>query len=111
MLRWAEALYIKSILIENVPEFTTWGPIDRHGRPIKNRAGETYRAFIQALRSLGYHTDAQVLTAADYGDPTTRRRLFILAERRRRPQTASRPKKATGSSQVAANDSVPWPGS
>ena len=86
VLRWAEALYIKSIVIENVPEFTTWGPIDRHGRPIKNRAGETYKAFIQALRSLGYHTDARVLTAADYGDPTTRRRLFILAERRRRPR-------------------------
>ena len=86
VLRWAEALYVKSILIENVPEFTTWGPLDRHGRPLKHRAGETYKAFLHALRSLGYHVDARVLTAADYGDPTTRRRLFIRADRRRRPQ-------------------------
>ena len=85
VLRWAEALYVRSILIENVPEFETWGPVDRHGRPIRRRAGETYRAFLAALRSLGYHVDARVLTAADYGDPTTRRRLFILADRRRRP--------------------------
>ena len=86
VLRWAEALYIRSILIENVPEFATWGPLGADGRPIKHRAGETYRAFLQALRSLGYHVDTRLLVAADYGDPTTRRRLFILADRRRRPR-------------------------
>ena len=86
VLRWAEALYIRSILIENVPEFTTWGPLGSNGRPLKHKAGETYRAFLGALRSLGYHVDTRVLTAADYGDPTTRRRLFILADRRRRPR-------------------------
>ena len=86
VLRWAEALYVRSILIENVPEFSTWGPLGTNGRPLKNKAGETYRAFLEALRSLGYHVDTRVLTAADYGDPTTRRRLFILADRRRRPR-------------------------
>ncbi|MCY4510584.1 MAG: DNA cytosine methyltransferase [Acidobacteria bacterium] len=86
ILRWAEALYVDSILIENVPEFTTWGPLDRHGLPIKARAGETYQAFLTALRSLGYHVDDRVLNAADYGDPTTRRRVFILAQRRQRPR-------------------------
>ena len=86
ILRWAESLYIRRILIENVPEFETWGPIDRHGQPIKSKAGETYRAFLNALQSLGYKTDTRVLTAADYGDPTTRRRLFIAADRRRRPR-------------------------
>ena len=86
VLRWAETLYIRSIVIENVPEFATWGPVGANGRPIKHRAGETYQAFLQALRSLGYHVDTRVLTAADYGDPTTRRRLFILADRRRRPR-------------------------
>ena len=86
ILRWAEALYIRSILIENVPEFATWGPVGADGRPLRHRSGETYRAFLQALRSLGYHVEARVLTAADYGDPTTRRRLFILADRRRRPR-------------------------
>ena len=86
VLRWAEALYVRSILIENVPEFATWGPLAADGRPLKHKAGETYRAFLGALRSLGYHVDTRVLTAADYGDPTTRRRLFILADRRRRPR-------------------------
>ena len=86
ILRWAEALYIRRILIENVPEFETWGPIDRYGRPIKSKAGQTYRAFLNALESLGYRIDTRVLTAADYGDPTTRRRLFISADRRRRPR-------------------------
>ena len=86
VLRWAEALYVRRILIENVPEFTTWGPLNSRGQPIRERAGETYHAFLNALRSLGYHVDAQVLTAADYGDPTTRKRLFIQAERRRRPR-------------------------
>ena len=85
VLRWAEALYIRSIVIENVPEFASWGPVGANGRPLKHRAGETYRAFLDALRSLGYHVDARVLTAADYGDPTTRKRLFILADRQRRP--------------------------
>lgn len=86
VLRWAEALYIRSILIENVPEFVTWGPLGSNGKPLKHRKGETYRAFLQALRSLGYHVETRILTAADYGDPTTRKRLFILADRGRRPR-------------------------
>ena len=90
VLRWAEALYIRSILIENVPEFRTWGPLGSDGRPLKQKAGQTYQAFLAALRSLGYHVDARILTAADYGDPTTRRRLFILADRRRRPRWPAR---------------------
>ncbi len=86
VLRWAEALYIRKILIENVPEFATWGPVDRAGRPIRDRAGETYQAFLAALASLGYRVEARTLCAADFGDPTTRRRLFIAADRERRPR-------------------------
>lgn len=47
----------------------------------QKRKGETYQAFIAALRSLGYTVDARVLNCANYGDPTTRERLFILAKR------------------------------
>ena len=97
VLRWAEALYIRSILIENVPEFANWGPLGKNGRPLKSKAGDTYRAFLDALRSLGYHVETQILTAADYGDPTTRRRLFILAERRRRPRWPKRTHAPRGS--------------
>lgn len=81
VVRWAEAIYIENILIENVREFRDWGPIGANGRPLKRRKGETYRAFIAALKSLGYTVEDRILNAANYGDPTTRERLFILARR------------------------------
>jgi len=81
IVRWAEALYIDNILIENVREFRDWGPLGADGRPLKSRKGETYQAFLAALRSLGYRVEDRILNAANYGDPTTRERLFILARR------------------------------
>lgn len=84
VLRWATTLRIDSILIENVREFLSWGPLGVNGRPLRSRKGETFQAFIQALRSLGYRVAWRVLNAADYGDPTTRERLFIQARRGRR---------------------------
>jgi DNA (cytosine-5)-methyltransferase 1 len=84
VIRWAEALRPPIILIENVPEFQTWGPIGSTGRPLPSKKGETFQAWLSALRSLGYKVDHQMLCAADYGDPTTRTRLFIQAVRGRR---------------------------
>lgn len=84
VVRWAEALRPPVILIENVPEFATWGPIGSNNRPLASRKGETFRAWLAALESLGYKTDARLLCAADYGDPTTRTRLFVQAVRGRR---------------------------
>jgi DNA (cytosine-5)-methyltransferase 1 len=81
ILRWAEALYIENILIENVPEFRTWGPIGKNDQPVQSLKGKTYLAFLEALRSLGYNVDARVINTANYGDPTTRNRLFIMARR------------------------------
>jgi len=83
VIRWAEALRIEGIIVENVREFMSWGPLCTDGRPMKNRRGETFQAWLQALRSLGYSVDYRVLNAADYGDPTTRERLFVLARRAR----------------------------
>ena len=85
VVRWAEALRPRFVLVENVREFATWGPLTLKGRPMKARAGETYRAWVGALESLGYRVSARVLCAADYGDPTTRRRLFVLAYRGKAP--------------------------
>lgn len=87
VLRWAEALRIDSILIENVREFRDWGPIGTNGRPLKTKRGDTYRAFLNSLRSLGYVVEDRILNAANYGDPTTRERLFIIARRGRRKIT------------------------
>lgn len=81
ILRWAELLWIENILIENVPEFQKWGPLNRRGKRIKSREGELYQAFLQALRGLGYTLEFKILNHADYGDATTRRRLFIIARK------------------------------
>lgn len=81
IMRWAEALRIDNIIIENVREFMNWGPLGVNGKPLKSKKGETYRGFLTALASLGYNVEDRVLNAADYGDPTARRRLFILAKR------------------------------
>ena len=77
--RWAEALRPKWIVVENVPEFQTWGPIGSSNRPLQSRKGETFAAWLGALRSLGYTVEARVLNSADYGAATTRRRLFVVA--------------------------------
>lgn len=85
VLRWAEALRVDNIIVENVREFMSWGPLGANGRPLKNRKGETFQAFLTALRSLGYTVEHRILNAADYGDPTTRERLFVLARRGNKP--------------------------
>ncbi len=82
VIHWAQELYIENIIIENVPEFVRWGPLGANGRPLKSKIGETYQAFLQALRSLGYRVDERVLCCADYGDATRRKRLFIVATRK-----------------------------
>lgn len=51
------------------------------GRPIKSRRGETFRAFVCKLEHLGYVVEHRLLKACDYGAPTSRRRLFLVARR------------------------------
>jgi len=84
VLHWCQELYVRNLLIENVPEFAGWGPLDENGKPIKSMRGKTFHAFVNALRSLSYSVDWQVLNCADYGDATTRRRFFLMARRGRK---------------------------
>lgn len=84
ILKWLQELCVERVIIENVPEFTSWGPLDRNGRPIQRQKGSTFRAFIQSLRSLNYTVDWRILCAADYGAHTSRRRLFIQAVKGRK---------------------------
>lgn len=84
IVEWCSTLRVENVLIENVPEFQTWAPLGSNGKPLKSRRGETYQAFLGALTSLGYSVEARVLNAANYGDPTSRERLFIQARRGRR---------------------------
>lgn len=84
VVRWAGDLRPDVILVENVPEFITWGGIGSNNRPLKNKKGQTFLAWKAALESLGYRVDHKILRAADFGDPTTRQRLFVQAVRGKR---------------------------
>ena len=79
VLRWAGTVRPDVILLENVEEFVTWGPV-RKGKPVKSKAGQTFRQWKRQLEDLGYTVEYRVLVAADYGAPTTRKR-FVLAAR------------------------------
>lgn len=82
VLRWVRALDVEDILLENVPDFLTWGPLDpKTMTPVKNRKGEYFHRFVRALERLGYTVDWRVLNSADYGDPQTRKRLFVIARK------------------------------
>lgn len=86
ILPWAVFRHAKQILpdvviMENVEEIQQWGPLDDDGRPIKARAGEDYKRFITAMKSLGYIFDSRELVAADYGAPTTRKRWYAIFRR------------------------------
>lgn len=80
-LKWAEAVRPRILSLENVQEFTSWGPLDDDGNPVRERSGEDFRRYIAALESLGYVVDHNVLVAADFGAPTIRKRLFMVARR------------------------------
>lgn len=82
---WAERVRPRVLSLENVAEFEGWGPLDDDGQPIRGRAGETFREFVEELTGLGYRVEWRVLCAADFGAPTIRRRLFMLARRDGRP--------------------------
>lgn len=78
-LRWAAMVRPRVIMLENVEEFKTWGPLNRSHRPIRAKQGTTYRKFISQLQELGYEVQTRELAAADYGAPTMRKRLFLIA--------------------------------
>lgn len=81
VVRWAREVQPRVIVVENVEEFMTWGPLGPDGRPRADGIGRTFREWLAALRNLGYAVDFRTLVAADYGAPTTRKRLFLVARR------------------------------
>lgn len=79
VIRWAKAVRPRVIMLENVEEFADWGPVLEDGRPCPLRKGFTFRRWLKQLQNLGYDVDMRELRACDYGAPTTRKRLFIIA--------------------------------
>ena len=84
VLRWAGTVRPRVIILENVEEFQTWGPV-RRGKPIKKKAGQTFQRWKKQLSDLGYTIEHRELVAADYGAPTTRKRFVLVARCDGRP--------------------------
>lgn len=78
---WMHKLKPRAVLVENVSEFQKWGAIDSNDNPIKEKKGLMFKAWLQGIAKLGYAFEYRILNAADYGDPTTRRRFFMIAIR------------------------------
>lgn len=79
VVRWAKRKRPHVIILENVREFLDWGPLLENNMPDPDRKGLTFRRWAGCLRNMGYHLEWRVLNAADYGVPTHRRRLFVIA--------------------------------
>lgn len=77
--RWAALVRPRVIMLENVEEFKTWGPLNRRHHPIRAKQGKTFEKFVSQLTDLGYEVQFRELVAADYGAPTMRKRFFMIA--------------------------------
>jgi DNA (cytosine-5)-methyltransferase 1 len=86
VVTWLSELRVRRLLIENVPEFVDWGPVDaKTGKPLKSKKGLYFREWIATLERLGYRVEHKILNCADYGDATTRRRFFLMARNDGKP--------------------------
>ena len=93
---WLTKLDVKCVLIENVPEFIEWGPLNPDGRPDKSRKGQNFQAWFLTFQALGYQAEWRMLNAADYGDATTRVRFFLMARKDGHPVVWPEPSHAKG---------------
>ncbi|MDX7835541.1 DNA cytosine methyltransferase [Aeromonas caviae] len=112
-LRWAATVRPRVIMLENVEEFQTWGPllIDSEGnaRPDPAKKGRTFNSFINALRRQGYRVEWRELRACDYGTPTIRKRLFLIARRDGAPIVWPKPTHGDpASAEVKTGKLLPW---
>ena len=83
--RWLTSLNVRCLLVENVPEFTDWGPLLDDDRPDKTKKGIYFEEWVKSLWGLGYQAKWRMLNAANYGDATTRIRFFLQARNDGKP--------------------------
>ena len=108
VLRWAALVRPRVIMLENVEEFQTWGPV-RKGKPVKSKAGQTFQKWKKQLSDLGYAIDHRELVAADYGAPTTRKRFVLVARCDGKPiRWPDRTHAPRDSKEVKAGKLLPW---
>ena len=108
VLRWAAKVRPRVIILENVEEFQTWGPV-RKGKPVKKNAGQTFRKWKGQLSELGYDIEHRELVAADFGAPTIRKRFFLVARCDGRPIVwPERTHAPADSEEVRSGKCKPW---
>lgn len=109
---WAERVQPRVIILENVEEFQTWGPLvetDKGVMPDPERRGETFAEWVGALKKQGYKVEWRELRACDYGAPTTRKRLFVIMRRDGKKIVWPQPTHgAPGDPDVIAGKKWPW---
>ena len=98
--RWAGLVRPRVIMLENVEEFKTWGPLNRGHHPVKSKQGRTFDKFVRQLQDLGYEVQFRELVAADYGVPTMRKRFFMIARCDKKPIVWPEPTHAPADSEA-----------
>ncbi|HAF97522.1 DNA cytosine methyltransferase [Paenibacillus lactis] len=108
-VRWAATVRPRVIMLENVEEFKTWGPLMKDGYPDPDQKGRTFNCFVNALRRQGYRVEWRELRACDFGAPTIRKRLFLVARCDGRPIVWPEPTHgAPDNPEVLAGKRKPW---
>lgn len=108
VLRWAGTVRPRVIMLENVEEFITWGPV-RRGKPVKKKAGHTFQKWKSQLEELGYKVEHREIVAADLGAPTTRKRFVLVARCDGKPIVwPKRTHAPRDSEEVRAGKLLPW---
>jgi DNA (cytosine-5)-methyltransferase 1 len=79
VLTWAKRVRPRVIVVENVSEMLDWGPLLDDGTPCPDRIGRSFKCWAGRLRGMGYKVEWHKLCAADFGAPTIRTRLVIVA--------------------------------
>ena len=82
VLTWLDQLFVRRVIIENVPEFVEWGPLNKDGKPIKRLKGACFQSWVQSIEARNYTVEWRIVNCADYGDATSRRRFFLKAVRK-----------------------------
>lgn len=113
VVRWAEEVSPDVIILENVEEFVTWGPLYEDGKPIVELCGQTFEDWTCRLKKAGYKVQWRELRACDYGAPTIRKRFFMIARRDGMPivwpaRTHGDPKKPEDAKLIAAGRLRPY---
>lgn len=108
-IRWAATVKPRVIMLENVEEFKTWGPLLEDGYPDPKQKGRTFNSFVNALKRQGYEVQTKELRACDYGAPTIRKRLFMVARCDGKPIVWPNPTHgAPDSPEVLSGKLQPW---